>query len=442
METKKLKQLAIKVVDNVGVGRKENPGIKKAIKSFGHIINEILKFDSLTTDELKELGVKSNDLPGLIDDLKRFEYGPILYEKNGEYIVKKEIGETVKILYSELDPTCEKLAKLVREECWKRGAHVMLSYITDVDKRRMYGLMPEDSLAELNPVTKATTENLDVRFFIGYADDINWSVGLESKLKILAPVNSELDEIANERKTRWCFLGWPVKMKKQNYVVNRKKFEKTFIDALYESFSEQTLNNCIYFQDKLKGRDKIRIIAEDGTDLIFSIKNRRVLLDDAIIDENDIIVDNFGLNIPSGEVFMAPIEDSANGEIIFDFVAIRGFGLVKNLRVRFQDGKVVEYNAEKGENRFRKYLESNVGEIDRIGELGIGCNPKADFIGATLVDEKIFGTIHIAIGANKGSFGGKNSASGHQDMIKFMTGKKSELWADDILVMKDGKIIE
>ena len=438
MEIKNIADLAVKVVDNVKVSRKENSGIKKATENFGPIVDKIIEFGTLTSNDLNDLGVK----PKLVEELKSFEYGPLLYEKNGEYVVKREIGEIVRIVCSESNQTSKKLAKLVREECWKRGAHVTISYITDADKRRMYELMPEDSLTELNSLDKATVENVDVRFFIGYEDDVNWSVGLESKLKISAPVNSKIKEMSDKRKTRWCFLGWPVEMKKQDYVVDIEKYNDVFIDALCESFSDQTLKNCSYFYEKLIGKNTIKITAEDGTNLTFSIKNRRILIDDAIIDDDDLKIDNFGLNIPSGEVFTAPIENSANGEIIFDYVSIRGFGLVEDLWIKFQDGKVVKYEAKNGKDSFRKYLESNVGDIDIIAELGIGCNSKADFIGATLVDEKIFGSIHIAIGANTGSFGGNNVASGHQDMIKFMKGMKSELWADNVLVMKDGMIVD
>ena len=439
MELNDFKGLAVKVVDSMRIRRKENPGIEAAFNDFGDAIGEIINSPSVAPDDLRHLvGNPEN----LIEELTRFEYGPLLYEKNGSYIVKKDIGETVKIVYSELNPICEKLAKYIRDECWKCGAHVYVSSIRDLDKRRMHELMPEDSLAELNPLEKAIVENVDVRIFIGYGDDMSWSAGLESKLRISAPVNSKIKEISEERKTRWCFLGWPVEMEKQDYFVDIKKYEEVFINALYESFSEETLKNCTYFHDKLIGKDNIKIVADDGTDLTFSIKNRRILIDDAIIDDDDLKYDNIGLNIPSGEVFMAPNESSANGKIIFDYVSIRGFGLVKNLLIKFQDGKVIDYDAEEGREAFAKYLESNVGDIDIIAELGIGCNPKADFIGATLVDEKIFGTIHIAIGANTGSFGGTNIASGHQDMIKFMTGKKSELWADDVLVMKDGMIVE
>lgn len=442
MNTNEIEEIAIKVVDGMRVGRKKNIGIDKAINTYGEIINQILKFESINFEKFQDFGIESDEFIELISNLKKIEYGPLLYEKNGEYFIKKEIGETVRILYTEGDPVCIKLTKLIRENCWKRGAHVTISHITDSDKKKMYELMPEESLAELDPITRKVTENLDVRFFVGYGDDINWSIGLEPKLKISAPVNSKLNEISDKRKTRWCFLGWPVEMTDQSYLVEKDTFEKVFVSALFESYSEKTLNNCDYFRNKLIGKDKIRIIADDGTDLIFSIKNRRILVDDAIIDDNDLKENNYGLNVPSGEVFVAPIEYSANGKIIFDFVAIRGFGLIENLWLKFQDGKVIEYNAKKGESRFKDYLESNVGEIDRIAELGIGCNEKADFIGATLVDEKIFGTIHIAIGSNIGSFGGKNIASGHQDMIKFMRGKKSELWADDILVMKDGRLVE
>ena len=103
-----------------------------------------------------------------------------------------------------------------------------------------------------------------------------------------------------------------------------------------------------------------------------------------------------------------------------------------SLKTAFEKGEVVDY---KGDNVkiFDKFLESNTGDIRKIAELGIGTNPGAEYIGGyIIVDEKIMGTIHIAIGNNGGAFGGKNRASAHLDMIKpFETGK----------IYSEGKVI-
>jgi len=143
------------------------------------------------------------------------------------------------------------------------------------------------------------------------------------------------------------------------------------------------------------------------------------------------------LNIPCGEVFVAPLETTANGSILFDEVAVPGFGKVTNLRLKFAEGRVVSVSADDGADRFNKFLDANTGDKDRIAELGIGCNPGAEYTGGSIiVDEKIYGTIHVAIGNNTGAYHGINKASSHLDMIKSM--KQGELYVDGKLVMKDG----
>ena len=119
-------------------------------------------------------------------------------------------------------------------------------------------------------------------------------------------------------------------------------------------------------------------------------------------------------------VDFAPLETTANGSILFDEVAVPGFGKVTKLRLKFAEGRVV-----------------SVCDKDRIAELGIGCNPGAEYTGGSIiVDEKIYGTIHVAIGNNTGAYHGINKASSHLDMIKSM--KQGELYVDGKLVMKDG----
>jgi len=108
--------------------------------------------------------------------------------------------------------------------------------------------------------------------------------------------------------------------------------------------------------------------------------------------------------------------------------------------LEFKDGKVVRYSAEKGEENFTKFLDANTGEKDRIAELGIGCNSGAEYTGGSIiVDEKIFRTIHIAIGNNTGAYHGKNKASSHLDMIKSMV--HGQLFVDGELIMERGEPI-
>lgn len=427
---KELQKIAKNFVKSMLIGTKPNPGIEKARKKFGKIIDKFLKMKQFTAKQLCEEEKK------IVEKLKDPDFGPLIIERKGKYLVKTKIGETVRLVYSDVDPECKKLAKLICEECWKKGAHVTDLTYSSSEERRHLQLIPFDTAAELPLASKLLAGAYDARIFLGGDEDINWIRGLEEKVKLGAPASQKIREIIDRKNIRWCYFGWPIPQKK--YFVNKNKYRKIYLEAIKETFTPRVKKLCEYYKRALTNGDLVRITAEDGTDLTFRIKGRKVIVADGIISEEDLKRKDVGLNIPDGEVYLAPLEYSANGFIIFDFVAIHGFGLVKNLKIKFKDGKVVWFDSPQ-KKIFKKFLDANTGEKDRIAEFAIGTNPAAQFIGETIVDEKIFGSIHIAIGNNAGgAYGGKNKASSHLDMIKMMHGKKGKIYVDGKLIMDDG----
>lgn len=354
-------------------------------------------------------------------------------------IGKRQDGkfESVSIVYNGTDPTCEELAMMVEEECWRRGAYTICRRYSSSRSRLRYELTPEESLREMDPLGKALAETMDVRIFIGEDEDPSWSEGIEEKVKLTAPTRQRLLEIMDGRGVRWVYFGWPVAGAAKAYGLPVSTFRRIFFNSIKMSFSKELMDLCNYYKSALLGKDRVRITSDD-TDLTFSIKGRPVIVDDGIISKEDMDAGDTGLNIPAGEVFVAPLENSAEGQIRFPVVVIPGFGRVEGLNLTFSKGKVVDYAAEKGKEKFRRFLDANTGEKDRIAELGIGTNPGAEFTnGSIIVDEKIYRTIHIAIGNNTGSYHGTNKASSHLDMIKDMS--KGSLIIDGKKVMENGE---
>jgi len=427
------------ICDAMRMGRKPNPGIKLAEKEFGKgIVGQILKKKQFKLDDFNK---RQQSIVRQLMDLK---YGPLVYKApNGRLRAKPEVGEVLGISYVNTDERTKKIAMAIRNECWKRGVHVSVKSGNDADSRLYYSIVPDDTITELPQFAVARAENIDATISIGDKQDREWSRGLEKKLLLGAPSGQKLFEIMDRNKTRWCLLGFPVKMtKKKDYIVPEKTYEKVYIDSIKQTYKKDTQKLCKYYADALKSGSDIKIVANDGTDLQFSIKGRPVLVADGIIDDEDMRKGDVGLNVPDGEAFVAPIEDSANGRIFFDYVNLPGLGLVKGgLWITFKDGKVSKYEAKdrKGNELFKKFLDSNTGEKDRIAELGIGTNKAAKFIGTIIVDEKIYGTVHIAIGNNTGAYHGKNKASSHLDMIKVMKGKQGNLYINGKLIMEDGE---
>ncbi len=155
---------------------------------------------------------------------------------------------------------------------------------------------------------------------------------------------------------------------------------------------------------RLSGTKEVKITSALGTDLSLNIAGRPVLCDKD--------------SLPHGEVYVAPNEDSANGIAVFERVFVRGLP-IEHLRLTFENGKVVGVDAPdaRAAASLEELLAVSTGEKDRIAELGIGLNPGVtEPVGIIALDEKIDGSIHIAIGMNE-SFGGKNKSNMHLDMV-------------------------
>ena len=179
--------------------------------------------------------------------------------------------------------------------------------------------------------------------------------------------------------------------------------------------------------DILNGTKKLHIIGEK-TDITFSVEGRKW-------------VSCSGLNnFPDGEIFTSPVEDSANGEIYFDFPAIYRGNESHKIWLRLENGKVVDAKAEKGEEFLLSMLDMDEGSRF-VGEIAIGTNDRVkDVTGNILFDEKIGGSIHMALGASYPETGGKNESGLHWDIIKNMK-ENSKIYADDKLVYENGKFV-
>jgi aminopeptidase len=143
-------------------------------------------------------------------------------------------------------------------------------------------------------------------------------------------------------------------------------------------------------------------------------------------------------NMPSGEVFTGPVEDSAEGVIRFTIPASPNGIEVRDVTLRFEGGRVVEAHAAAGEEYLRATLATDDG-ASRLGEIGIGTNFGIDRpVGAILFDEKIGGTVHLAVGSSYPETGGTNVSAVHWDMICDLRAG-GRLSADGEVLLSDGR---
>ncbi len=172
---------------------------------------------------------------------------------------------------------------------------------------------------------------------------------------------------------------------------------------------------------------ELRVVAE-GTDLTIGVEGRTWVSCDG------------RENFPDGEVFTGPIESSLEGRMRFSYPATFSGRLVKGIELRFQGGEVVEWHASEGEEFLREMLALDEG-ARRAGEFSFGMNEFVpEFTGHTLFDEKIGGTVHLALGKSYPESGGVNQSAIHWDLVCDLRAD-SQVYADGELVYRDGRFV-
>ncbi len=184
--------------------------------------------------------------------------------------------------------------------------------------------------------------------------------------------------------------------------------EEMFYTALQEDLSILK-KRAEFLKEKLKGAETVIIKADNGTYLRFSVKNREF-----IEDTGDLTFKGAFSNLPAGEVFIAPVEGTADGKIVIEYAPT--FKLESPLTLWLSNGEVVHIQ---GDNSFKKELNTKFSQGEnnnKLAEFGIGINTQAMDYFNILEAEKIYGTIHLAFGDNS-SFGGNLKANFHEDYI-------------------------
>ena len=253
-----------------------------------------------------------------------------------------------------------------------------------------------------------------------------------AKQQALAERDKGLQQMV-ERKDRWVLTLFPTQARAQEAEMSLEDYEDFVFEAMALSYEDpvrywhEKVKERDRLIEKLKPADEIRLLAP-GTDLTLSVKGREYINDDG------------RYNMPGGEVATGPVEDSANGEIFFGLPMTVSGREVSGVRLRFEGGRIVESSAEKGEEYLDAMLDADAG-ARYLGEIGIGTNYGITrSTGSGLFDEKIGGTVHLAIGYSFAETGGKNLSSVHWDMICDLR-EGGEIYVDGELIQKDGSFI-
>ncbi len=282
------------------------------------------------------------------------------------------------------------------------------------------------------------------RAYVAMVQAVDASLRIESEENPLSLAGVEPARLVRERKgwagvrsarasKRWCLTLYPTAGYAQQAGLSTAVFREDVRKALFLDHNDPVAawRNLAQFQARLIQRleqgHQVRIVAE-GTDLTLGIAGRRWVNSDG------------KRNMPSGEVFTGPLEESAQGYIRFNLPSVVSGQRVAGAFLRFDQGKVVEASAEQGEDYLLSMLETDPG-ARFLGELGIGTNSGIQQpTGLILFDEKIGGSIHLALGRSYPETGGRNESAIHWDLILDLR-QGGEIWLDGVLLQRSGQFL-
>jgi aminopeptidase len=257
---------------------------------------------------------------------------------------------------------------------------------------------------------------------------------LARRLKAHEPYQARYLERSQDGEYRWVLCGYPTNAAAQEAGMSHPEFaDLLFRAALLDSrdpvgawrtFGER-LERVGSFLETVS---ELRVLAED-TDLTVGVSGR------------SWIRSNGMSNLPDGEVFTGPVETSVEGTIRFTFPATYRGRQAEDVRLRFQGGEIVEATAATGEDFLRELIGVDSG-ARRVGEFAFGLNDAVTHhTGNLLVDEKMGGTVHLALGRSVPGTGGENASALHWDIVCDLRAG-GEVYADGELVYRDGRFLD
>ena len=311
----------------------------------------------------------------------------------------------------------EEFANLIAEKAILKGAKVILEYHTPQQHRSLIERCDPVELAAESARLCAITEQATASVRIDAESDPFYLKGVDTS-KIAAyekiVVSPLVDRITGDGQNfpgiKWNLVAFPCEGEARKAGMSLQEYSDMAFNAMLQDWSGIGRDMKRYM-DIFNDAEEVRVHVPGRTNIRFSLRNRG----------GDVCDGKY--NLPDGEFFFGPVEDSVNGHIYFPYPATRDSNTVSGVYLRFQNGKVVEFRAEQNEEYLAQMLALDGAKV--LGEFGVGCNRGITrYVDNLLFDEKINGTVHFALGdsykppANplwKG--GGLNKSELHWDLV-------------------------
>ncbi len=349
------------------------------------------------------------------------------------YSVAVKPGDKVAIQGESL---AEPLHKAIYAKVLQAGGHPFFVITPSGVNEIFFKYASDEQLKHIAPPSKLMNDTYDV-FIYAAADENTKSLTsvppekLVMRQRARTEIRKTFLERAARQELRWTYALYPTNAYAQDAEMGLAEYEDFVYAACLGDFNDP-IGYWTKFSarqqravDWLKGKKNIRVTAPE-TDLTLSIAGRQFINCDG------------HENMPDGEVFTGPVEDSINGHVCFSYPAIYNMHEVTGVRLRFENGKVVKASADKNEEFLLKTLDTDEG-ARRVGEFALGTNTGITrFTKEILFDEKIGGSFHMALGSSYPETGGKNNSAIHWDMICDLR-QGGEVTVDGQLFYKNGQ---
>jgi len=362
-----------------------------------------------------------------------------IWQKYARVLVEYSLGvnkNDLVIIRSEAQ--AQPLIQALYEEILKKGAYPLLRLTIDGINESYYRHATDEQFEFIDPFTSLEYEKADKFISIGAPYNVkNLAKIPPAKLAKRSAATKALSDKFMKRSAegslKWVVCDFPTNALAQEAKMSLYDYQEFLLSSCYLHLDDPVAKwreigegqeRLVKYMNNVK---KVRITGEK-TDITLSTEDR-------------IWINCQGqFNFPDGEIFTSPVESSAEGEIYFDFPAIYRGSEASGIHLKFEKGKVVHATAEKGEEFFLRMINQDEG-ARYLGELAFGTNDMIqDVTGNILFDEKIGGSIHMALGASYPETGGKNQSGLHWDIIKNMK-NGGKIFADDVLIYENGKFL-
>ncbi len=359
-------------------------------------------------------------------------------EKIAQLIVKYSVDvQPDDTVYIASSINAEELVREVYREVIQAGGHVIkIRFLFNGEREILYKYATEKQLKYVDPLDIELIKKVKkvIQIYSDYNTKALTNVAPERKV-IFNEARKEIDKIFLERSAKkellWNLSPYPCDAFAQEANMGRDEY----LDFAYHAINLHRPDPVQFWTKVKEDQDKIIEILDKGSE--FQIIGQDTDLTLAITGRKWI--NCYGdYNLPDGEVFTAPHEEGVDGTIRFTYPGIFEGQEIEDIRLTFKDGKVVDSDALKGKDLLEKML--TIENADTLGELAVGTNYGIQrFTKNMLFDEKIGGTVHLALGSGYPESGSKNQSSIHWDILKDMKDPEAKILLDGEVIYQAGK---